>query len=606
MKMETTAKDFVTFRNLPLFWKISFMPIFTIGLVMIGMFVYLLPVTKEKITDDKKEAVVSAVQMAYGLIAEYNQRAANGEFTVEEAKKRARARINTFRFGRDEDNYVWVNDSERMIAHNRKEFEGKNLNFFKDANGKYFLREAVRIAAEKGEGFVEYYFPKPIDANPSPKISYIRLYKPWGWYIGSGIYTDDVMGTAWKLLAGIFGILIFISVVVTITTFIIGGGFISRPVKEYGKMMQSFSSALSAGEGELTGRLNIKGTDEIGLLALDINKVLDAYGQMVEKRNQAEESMRRSENRLKDIIDFLPDTTFAVNLEGRVTTWNRAAEDYTGVKAEEILGKGDQEYSIPFYSLRRPMLVDVVLKPAEEVARLYSNVRREGRVVVGEGYIHGAKHGEAYVLTRAVPLLDSSDNVIGAIESIRDITVLKHREENLRELSEKDPLTMIYNRRKLFDMLEVEVEKANRYCRPLSLLLLDLDYFKDVNDKYGHNIGDIVLKTTTQIVADVIRKVDIFARFGGEEFVIICPETDIDGAVLLAEKIRTAVEQHSYPMVGNITISAGVSELVDTDSVNTLIKKADDVLYAAKKRGRNRVESCKSLDLNDCSISLLS
>ncbi len=96
MKMKTTVKDFVTFRNLPLFWKISFMPIFAVGLVMIGMFVYLLPVTKEKITDDKKEAVVSAVQMAYGLISEYNQRAANGEFTVEEAKKRARARIDTY------------------------------------------------------------------------------------------------------------------------------------------------------------------------------------------------------------------------------------------------------------------------------------------------------------------------------------------------------------------------------------------------------------------------------------------------------------------------------------------------------------------------------
>src|ERR1700690_3533624 len=237
MKMKTSAKDFVAFRNLPLFWKISFMPIFTVGLVMIGMFVYLLPVTKEKITDDKKEPVVSAVQMAYGLISEYNQRAANGEFTVEEAKKRARARINTFQFGRDEDNYVWINDSERMIAHSSKEFEGKSLDFFKDANGKYFLREAVRIAAEKGDGFVEYYFPKPIDGKPSPKISYIRLYKPWGRYIGSGIYTDDVMGTAWKLLAGIFGILIFISVVVKIATFIIGGGFISRPVKEYGKMM---------------------------------------------------------------------------------------------------------------------------------------------------------------------------------------------------------------------------------------------------------------------------------------------------------------------------------------------------------------------------------
>jgi diguanylate cyclase (GGDEF)-like protein len=275
------------------------------------------------------------------------------------------------------------------------------------------------------------------------------------------------------------------------------------------------------------------------------------------------------------------------------------------VKAEEILGKGDKEYSIPFYGLRRPMLVDIVLKPAEGLERLYSNVRKEGRVSIGEGYIHGAKHGEAYVLTRAVPLVDSNDNVIGAIESIRDITVLKHREENLRELSEKDPLTMIYNRRKLFDMLEMEVEKANRYCRPLALLLLDLDYFKEVNDKYGHDIGDIVLKTTTQIVENVIRKVDIFARYGGEEFIIICPETDTDGAVALAEKIRTAVEQHSYPMVGNITISAGATELSDTDSVNTLIKKADDVLYAAKKRGRNRVESRKSLDQNDCSLSML-
>jgi len=591
MTIKTTVKDFIKFRNLPIFWKISFMPISAVGLVMIGMLVYMLPVTKERITEDKKETVVSAVQMAYGLISEYDRRAANGEFTVEEAKKRAHARIDNFQFGKNEDNYVWVNDSQKMLAHPRKDLEGKELDFFKDANGKYYLKEAVKIAAQKGEGFVEYAFPRTKDAKPSPKISYIRFYKPWGWYVGSGIYTDDVMGTVWKLLAGIFGMFIFISVVVTITTFIIGGGFISRPVKEYGKMMQSFSSALSAAEGEPTGRLDVKGTDEIGLLAVDINKVLDAYEKMVGKRNQAEESLRRSENRLKDIIDFLPDTTFAVNLEGRVTTWNRAAEDYTGVKAEEILGKGEQEYSLPFYGLRRPMLVDVVLKPAEEVARLYSNVRKEGRVVVGEGYIHGAKYGEAYVLTRAVPLVDSNDNVIGAIESIRDITVLKHREENLRELSEKDPLTMIYNRRKLFDMLEIEVEKSARYHRPLSLLLLDLDYFKQVNDKYGHNIGDLVLKTTARIVEDVIRKVDTFARYGGEEFIIICPETGIDGAMSIAEKIRTSVEQHCYPMVGNITLSTGVAELSDTDSATTLIKKADDALYTAKKMGRNRVEA---------------
>jgi diguanylate cyclase (GGDEF)-like protein/PAS domain S-box-containing protein len=163
-------------------------------------------------------------------------------------------------------------------------------------------------------------------------------------------------------------------------------------------------------------------------------------------------------------------------------------------------------------------------------------------------------------------------------------------EEKLRELSEKDPLTMVYNRRKFFELLEIEVEKAKRYARPLSLIMLDLDQFKTVNDKYGHTNGDIILKTTTNIVGNLIRKVDIFARYGGEEFIILCPETGGDGAAALAEKIRASVETHAHPGVGRVTVSAGVAELSDKDSVATLIENADKALYAAKKGGRNRVE----------------
>jgi diguanylate cyclase (GGDEF)-like protein len=125
--------------------------------------------------------------------------------------------------------------------------------------------------------------------------------------------------------------------------------------------------------------------------------------------------------------------------------------------------------------------------------------------------------------------------------------------------------------------------------------MLDLDHFKEVNDRYGHNAGDLALKTTTNVVNGVIRKVDIFARFGGEEFVILSPETNLSGAAALAEKIRAAVERCSYPVAGKITLSAGVAELSGKDSGAALIKKADEALYAAKHRGRNRVEAAPAV-----------
>ena len=123
--------------------------------------------------------------------------------------------------------------------------------------------------------------------------------------------------------------------------------------------------------------------------------------------------------------------------------------------------------------------------------------------------------------------------------------------------------------------------------------MLDIDHFKKVNDNYGHNIGDIVLKTTADITGDLIRKVDIFARYGGEEFMILSPETGIEEALVIVERIRGAVETHSYTAGVRITISAGVAEWSGEESELALIKKADEMLYIAKNMGRNRVEAAK-------------
>ncbi|MDP3478540.1 MAG: diguanylate cyclase [Desulfoprunum sp.] len=174
---------------------------------------------------------------------------------------------------------------------------------------------------------------------------------------------------------------------------------------------------------------------------------------------------------------------------------------------------------------------------------------------------------------------------------LTEIIERKRFEEKLRELSETDPLTGIFNRRKFFDLLQFEINKAKRYGRPLSLLMFDLDHFKQVNDTFGHSIGDMVLAATTGIVTKTIRNTDIFARYGGEEFIIVLTETHVSGAAELAEKIRAAVARHHFPVAGQRTISIGIAEFSGKEDETEFITRADNALYTAKKEGRNRVET---------------
>ena len=191
-------------------------------------------------------------------------------------------------------------------------------------------------------------------------------------------------------------------------------------------------------------------------------------------------------------------------------------------------------------------------------------------------------------------LAERSRRVIEDLAEVNDmlrmeISERKHFEEKLRELSEIDYLTGIFNRRKLFDLLESEIGKSHRYSRPLSLIMLDLDHFKSINDSHGHQVGDAVLKDMVQIVRRTLRKVDVFARYGGEEFMVVCAETSLDGALVLAEKIRSAMAASGFPAVGQVTVSAGVAEYRDGDTEAGLIERADQSLNAAKRQGRNQV-----------------
>jgi len=175
------------------------------------------------------------------------------------------------------------------------------------------------------------------------------------------------------------------------------------------------------------------------------------------------------------------------------------------------------------------------------------------------------------------------------IVSMSDITDMEEEAKTLEKMATTDPLTKIYNRLKLNELLAFEVKKSDRYKLPLSLIMLDIDHFKDINDTHGHDVGDDVLVKLCESITEAIRETDIFARWGGEEFMIMLPNTSIDGAKKMAENLRKTIESTNFGKAGTVTASFGVSEYVPDSNMREMLKKVDDALYAAKRAGRNTV-----------------
>ncbi|ACN15321.1 signal transduction family protein (GGDEF domain protein) [Desulforapulum autotrophicum HRM2] len=168
---------------------------------------------------------------------------------------------------------------------------------------------------------------------------------------------------------------------------------------------------------------------------------------------------------------------------------------------------------------------------------------------------------------------------------------LEKKNRELEQIAIIDQLTGLFNRRKLDEMLSRELIRSRRYGNSFGLIMVDIDFFKTVNDTHGHQIGDQVLQRFADQLKQGVREVDVLGRWGGEEFLIICPETIKDYLILLAEKLRIAVQSIAVPGVGEKTASFGVTVYEKGDNLDTLVDKVDKALYLAKEKGRNRVES---------------
>ncbi|MCG0279076.1 MAG: diguanylate cyclase [Thermanaeromonas sp.] len=285
---------------------------------------------------------------------------------------------------------------------------------------------------------------------------------------------------------------------------------------------------------------------------------------------------------LERIIDCLPDATLAVDREGRVLVWNRAMEEVTGVKKEEILGKGDYAYAVPFFGKRRPILVNILLGNGKEWEQEYEKVEMKGHILVGEGFAPFAYGGKGlHFWTLVAPIRDDKGNLLGAVQCIRDIGERKKMEEELRRWSTRDALTGLYNRAFFEEELR-RLEKSRSF--PISLILCDLDGLKVVNDMLGHEQGDELLRRAAKVLTSCVRGSDVVARVGGDEFAIILPQTGRKTAEEVARRIIETAERDTaqHPDLP-LSISVGAATAEDASRpLRELYKEADDAMYMNK------------------------
>ncbi|HKI52328.1 MAG TPA: sensor domain-containing diguanylate cyclase [Geothermobacteraceae bacterium] len=287
----------------------------------------------------------------------------------------------------------------------------------------------------------------------------------------------------------------------------------------------------------------------------------------------------------KQVLDHLAEGVYFVDTERKILYWNHAAEVLSGYSADEVVGSHCYNHILNHVNEKLEPLCTELCPLTIAIAR------RE--MIVERAFLHHKKGHRVPVNIKVNPVVNQSGKVIGAVEIFSDATPFLELEGLNRDLEKTiriDPLTKVPNRRAFLELIQQEFQRYRRYATPFAVIFTDIDFFKEVNDRFGHKVGDLTLQWFARKLSGGLRKVDTVSRFGGEEFLMLLPSTTPEAATRAADKLRAQVALRPCPETGQtLTASFGVASVENGDTPESLIERADRGLYLSKKAGRNLV-----------------
>jgi len=504
-------------------------------------------IIKEELHKRIKQRVYNARNIALNLYDKYHK-----TLPEEELKKII---INALRplLWNEGESYIWIMNYDGVIflaPEYLRHLEGSSIIDLKDANGREVIKEEIALCKSAGEGFLWDTFSRA-DEDPEKQFEQLAFVKAFGhydWYFGSSEYLDTA-------------------------------------IKQANAMLHKKISTISSQNNDHIFIINYKG--DILLHPMDssfegkniftsedhhLAKMVPAFNDVLKRKLNGFVSYEMSNHRSHRLekktsyIKQIPDTQW-------------------------IIGSGFFDSDI----------ANVVREEKEKILQSKSAARNKmlglGIVLIILSFLISLLISkwiknkfsiyEATIKSNNTELKKLNESLEYKVEE--RTYKLKEANEKLEKLATTDALTQIYNRYYFMESIEAEVKRFHRYHNIFSLIMFDIDYFKQINDNYGHNKGDEVLVTISRLVETSLRDTDTLFRFGGEEFMVILPETGLDEAYEIADRMRLLIERHDFGLESATTISIGVVSFQDGDTVDSIVSKADTLLYHSKDEGRNSI-----------------
>ncbi len=326
------------FKNWSLFSKIATISVLTIVLLVGCISLFIIPVIEKNLIKERAAGLSNVIDLAYSLMEKYDHQAKEGLISKEDAMAQARLDIKSLRYGQDQKEYIFiVDDACKIVMHPIKPtLDGKDQSETRDKKGKRLFAEMVSVCEKKGQGTVDYFWPKPGSENPVAKLSYLKLYTPWKWIAGTGVYMDDVENQMNIIKMKIYSI-ILITILLSLALTLFIARKISKPVKQGVKFAERIA------KGDLTGMLNINQKDEVGILAISLNKMVKNLSTMFSDMSENAEALSSSSTELAAVSDQLNSSAYQTsdkvgNIASAVEEMNASVSSISASAEQSLVG----------------------------------------------------------------------------------------------------------------------------------------------------------------------------------------------------------------------------------------------------------------------------